>query len=160
MVKPGNSPYLVPHVTPKLNVGPKVEIPKCPHVDLELQDFRIFRSEPVPGGFLVIFSWRVGNMGNQTAHRGAWKLEVLNGGHIAKVYQEEYPNPQYLKEVPPGFHQRGANRLVVYAGEFTADITARLVLSPVATPLDGDCNMGNNSIRISKEELQRQLMGR
>jgi len=145
---------------------------KCPYVDIAVGSLRLIRERPKPGGWDAKLLVRPRNIGSRDASQFGWKFEFLNGTHvIATKFADAVLGNQHVgllfepikdpaKAAQYQIYSVSTPTFFVAAGEFTADLTVRAVLTSKAHPTDGDCNMGNNIARIPRSEVQRILMSR
>ena len=151
------SPMVAPRVIDKIKPNkPLKPINKCPYVDIELSQPKLEMKGAVPGGFRAMMTVRARNIGSRSFYHRSWYLQVLNGTHVVGGH-----NLELVPDNKPGSSGYGSSPVfTVQMGEFTADLTARAILTSSARPTDGDCNinMANNSVTIPRADVQRILM--
>ena len=153
------APRVIDKIKPntQLQIQPKKPlkpINKCPYADIESSQPKLEMKGAVPVGFRTMIRVRARNIGSRSLYHRSWYLQVLNGTDVVGGH-----NLELVPDNKPGSSGYGSSPIfTVQMGEFTADLTARAILTSSARPTDGDCRMANNSVTIPRAQVQRILM--
>jgi len=146
--------------------NPSKKIKRCPNVDIALSRLQLHVRKIVPGGYRVQISTRPTNIGSRPASQAGWEIRFFNGSHqiskgsVAGSLNNQMKGLLHSSHELARFqniHSQRSHEFTVHAGEFTADLSAKAVHTRLALPTDGDCNMGNNIVRIRKKDVMRKL---
>jgi hypothetical protein len=164
----GRPPVLSPDLvdkfksgTPKLQVPsgtPKLDMRKCPYVDLAIERLDLTKHGEVPNGFTISLTAHVRSKGaHEPLGKDSFILEFYAGSVSKGKYlvDTEKMQARVMTISTPRFSVNAGPQ-----GTLTAPVSARITRGPRARPTDQDCNAGNNAATISKDEVTRILLTR
>lgn len=152
-IKPQIPQVQVPGTTQKL------EIRKCPYVDLGIERLELRKISEVPEGFVISIIAHLTSTGSYPPYaRDSFAVEFYTGSSYSRG--QHMIDPEHLVDnsvsvsTAPFTVQAGSD------GTQTAAVWARIKRGARARPTDQDCNPTNDKVTIPRDEVTRILLTR
>jgi hypothetical protein len=137
----------------------KLEIRKCPYVDLGIDRLELRKLSEVPEGFIISIVAHLSSTGSYPPYaRDSFVVEFYTGNSYSRgqfmIDPEHLVGNALSVSTEPFTVPAGSD------GTRTAAVSARVKRGARARPTDQDCNPTNDTRTISRDEVTRILLTR